>query len=127
MALIDIEKKHPFLKEVELKELKNKNKDDVVLKTIKFNSEEHILLKYITYLGKNFGSYIKQLIEKDIEENLEHKSNANISEEYLVNLIEKVLNKRNDKSDEAITIVENSQIDEEMIDDLSALGISRRC
>ncbi|MCD3206755.1 hypothetical protein G8T60_12735 [Clostridium botulinum C] len=126
MALIDIDKKYPFLNNVELKELKNKNKDDVILKTIKFNQDEHILLKYITHLGKNFGSYIKQLIEKDVEDNLGNKTkDVNISEEYLVNLIEKVLEKNN-FGEATTTIKENKKIDKEMLNDLDALGIKRR-
>lgn len=120
MALIDIQRKYSnILDNIELKEEKNKNDDDIINKAIKFNKDERIYLKFIAYINQNFGTYIKQLIEKDIENVLGNKIEKNIDEEYLISLIEKVINKKN-KANEV------DKVDKEMLDDLSALGIQKR-
>lgn len=130
MALIDIEKQFSFLKDVELKELKNKNQD-YISKTIKFNKEERILLQYITYIDKSFSSYIKQLIEKDIETNLGNKKiiKGDLDESYLISLIENVLDKKNKSQNNDIEEIQKNIIskgNKDLLGDLEALNIRKR-
>ena len=125
MALIDIEKDFPFLGEVEL----NNRNENQVIKNIKFNKEEMILLKYIKYIDKNFGTYVKQLIESDIYSNLGDKNvlqenktvNTNLNEDYLMKLIEKVIDKKTNENSEEKAITQS-----DIEDDLVALGIPKR-
>ena len=129
MALIGLEDKFPFLDEVELKELKNKKKNATILKTIKFNEDERILLKYITYLDKNFSTYVKQLIEKDMLDSLgKNNSDSNINDEYIINLIEKVLEKKSNKTeiDNKSDVKIKSKEKKELLNDLGALNIRPR-
>lgn len=125
MALIDIEKDFPFLGEVEL----NNRNENQIIKNIKFNKEEMILLKYIKYIDKNFGTYVKQLIESDIYSNLGDKNvlqenktvNTNLNEDYLMKLIEKVIDKKTNENSEEKAITQS-----DIEDDLVALGIPKR-
>lgn len=129
MALIDIEKDFPFLSKIELN---NKNKNQII-KNIKFNEDEIILLKYIKYIDKNFGTYVKQLIESDIYNKLidtkdvsmvqeSSKNNNNLDEEYLIKLIEKVIDKKNEKDNNERAITKNDISPA----DLATLGIPKR-
>ncbi|MBD8045826.1 hypothetical protein [Clostridium faecium] len=123
MALIDIEKEFPFLNDVKLK---NKITNGVVIKSIKFNEDELILLKYIEYINKSFGTYIKQLIERDIFENLRENNVSTdkiTNEEYLMSLIEKVIDKKAAVDAEDDDLKAKSDIEDS---DLELLGIKKR-
>lgn len=123
MALIDIEKEFPFLNDVKLK---NKITNGVVIKSIKFNEDELILLKYIEYINKSFGTYIKQLIERDIFENLRENNVSTdkiTNEEYLMSLIEKVIDKKAAVDAEEDDLKAKSDIEDS---DLELLGIKKR-
>lgn len=75
-----------FLDEIELKELEGKEE---IIKSVRFTKEEFYLLKYLHYKNKRF-SYVKNLIERDLQETIEPAVN-NISKKDIKNLIKETL------------------------------------
>lgn len=75
-----------FLDEIELKELEGKEE---IIKSVRFTKEEFYLLKYLHYKNKRF-SYVKNLIERDLQETVEPTVN-NISKKDIKNLIKETL------------------------------------
>ncbi|MFR5267167.1 hypothetical protein [Clostridium sp.] len=75
-----------FLDEIELKELEGKEE---IIKSVRFTKEEFYLLKYLHYKNKRF-SYVKNLIERDLQETIEPPVN-NISKKDIKNLIKETL------------------------------------
>lgn len=111
-----LDERYKFLNDIELSELEGKEEDFVIYKGIKFNKDERELLKFIKWKGEKFSNYVKYLIEQDMRNTIEGKSNTNnysiipsIDEEYLEKLIQKVIDKN---SENAIT-----KIKEEVIND----------
>lgn len=111
-----LDERYKFLNDIELSELEGKEEDFVIYKGIKFNKDERELLKFIKWKGEKFSNYVKYLIEQDMRNTVEGKSNTNnysithsIDEEYLEKLIQKVIDKNNEN---AIT-----KIKEEVIND----------
>ncbi|ELC8426297.1 hypothetical protein QYB63_002951 [Clostridium perfringens] len=111
-----LDERYKFLNDIELSELEGKEEDFVIYKGIKFNKDERELLKFIKWKGEKFSNYVKYLIEQDMRNTIEGKSNTNnysitpsIDEEYLEKLIQKVIDKN---SETAIT-----KIKEEVIND----------
>lgn len=111
-----LDERYKFLNDIELSELEGKEEDFVIYKGIKFNKDERELLKFIKWKGEKFSNYVKYLIEQDMRNTIEGKSNTNnyiithsIDEEYFEKLIQKVIDKN---SENAIT-----KIKEEVIND----------
>lgn len=134
-----LDERYNFLNDVGLPELENKDEDFVIYKGLKFNKDERELLRFIRWKGENFSKYIKYLIEQDMRNTIEGKSNTDnssntipqINEEYLEKLIQKVLDKNKD-NERAITEIkeevkkEEPKDKEEALNALGALGLNKR-
>lgn len=114
-----LDERYNFLNDVELSELEGKDEDFVIYKGLKFNKDERELLRFIRWKGENFSKYIKYLIEQDMRNTIEGKSNTDnssntplIDEEYLEKLIQKVLDK-NKENERAITEIKEEVKKEE--------------
>lgn len=128
-----LNEKYEFLKKVELSELKGKEDDFVIFKGIKFNKDERELLQFIQWKGEKFSNYVKYLIEKDMRETVEVNntiitnnitSHSKLDEDYLVSLIEKVIEAKENKKDISRETVATE--DKKVLGALGNLGINKR-
>lgn len=72
-----------FLDEINLGE-------QVIIKSVRFNKDEHYLLKHIVYQNKRFATYIKELIERDIVSCYDH-SDTEVNRKELEVLVREII------------------------------------
>ncbi|MPQ44126.1 hypothetical protein [Clostridium tarantellae] len=133
-----LDERYDFLKDIKLNELKGKEEDFIIFKGIKFNKNERNLLKFIQWKGVKFSNYVKQLIEQDMRNTIEgnenifnknsHNKLSDLDEEYLMSLIEKVLESRENKNEVKKEVVAESLKEEnkKALGALNKLGICKR-
>lgn len=120
-----LDERYNFLNDVKLTELEGKSDDFVIYKGIKFNKNERELLKFIKWKGEKFSNYIKALIEQDMRNTVEGVKNDNttpiISEEYLENMLKKVLSNVSNIENSNMKSTEEKRVDEKTMKSLGNL------
>ena len=102
-----------FLKNIEVEETKGK---DIVVKSIRFNSDEFYMLQFCKYKNKKFATFVKELIMDAIKR--ENEIGSNIDKDELTELIRSIVKSEikdiSIAKDETVASIEDKIIEEKL-------------